>query len=226
MLAALTIGISMRIVGILLIAALMVLPVIAAQRVAWSLRSTMGLAVGDRARLGACRPHDLVLREPASGRHDRADGDRALPRGGRARDGSRARVDRGAGESVGRFDHNCDEGGQAARLHPALSGFSCSPPARPGRAAPARARARPARAFAIRVVVPGQPGAQAGLVSAPPYKVSFGADFAYPEDGSIAKTGAITTSATSDVGSRAIARAERRGASRCRSSAARSRPSR
>src|ERR687888_503036 len=45
MLAALTIGISMRIVGILLIAALMVLPVIAAQRIAWSLRSTIGLAV-------------------------------------------------------------------------------------------------------------------------------------------------------------------------------------
>lgn len=45
MLAALTIGISMRIVGILLIAALMVVPVIAAQRVAWSLRSTMGLSV-------------------------------------------------------------------------------------------------------------------------------------------------------------------------------------
>ena len=43
-LAALTVGISMRIVGILLIAALMVLPVIAAQRVAWSLRSTLGLA--------------------------------------------------------------------------------------------------------------------------------------------------------------------------------------
>ena len=64
-----------------------------------------------------------------------------------------------------------------------------------------------ARAFAIRIVVPGQPGAQAGLVSAPPYRVSFGATFAYPEDGTIAKTGAITTSATSDVGSRAIARA-------------------
>ncbi len=45
MLAALTIGISMRIVGILLIAALMVLPVIAAQRVAWSLRSTMSLSI-------------------------------------------------------------------------------------------------------------------------------------------------------------------------------------
>jgi zinc transport system permease protein len=45
MLAALTIGVSMRIVGILLIAALMVLPVIAAQRVAWSVRSTMGLSI-------------------------------------------------------------------------------------------------------------------------------------------------------------------------------------
>jgi zinc transport system permease protein len=45
MLAALTIGISMRIVGILLIAALMVLPVIAAQRIAWSLRSTIALSV-------------------------------------------------------------------------------------------------------------------------------------------------------------------------------------
>jgi zinc transport system permease protein len=44
-LAALTIGISMRIVGILLIAALMVLPVVAAQRVAWSLRSTLGLSM-------------------------------------------------------------------------------------------------------------------------------------------------------------------------------------
>ena len=44
-LAALTVGISMRIVGILLIAALMVLPVMAAQRVAWSLRSTLGLAM-------------------------------------------------------------------------------------------------------------------------------------------------------------------------------------
>jgi zinc transport system permease protein len=44
-LAALTIGISMRVVGILLIAALMALPVLAAQRVAWSLRSTLGLSM-------------------------------------------------------------------------------------------------------------------------------------------------------------------------------------
>jgi zinc transport system permease protein len=36
----------MRVVGILLIAALMVLPVIAATRVAWSMRSTLLLAMG------------------------------------------------------------------------------------------------------------------------------------------------------------------------------------
>lgn len=44
-LAALVVAVSMRVVGILLIAALMVLPVIAANRVAWSLRSTLGLAM-------------------------------------------------------------------------------------------------------------------------------------------------------------------------------------
>jgi zinc transport system permease protein len=45
-LAGITIAVSMRIVGILLIAALMVLPVIAAGRVAWSVRSTLLLAMG------------------------------------------------------------------------------------------------------------------------------------------------------------------------------------
>jgi zinc transport system permease protein len=44
-LAAVTVAVSMRIVGILLIAALMVLPVMAATRIAWSLRSTLGLAM-------------------------------------------------------------------------------------------------------------------------------------------------------------------------------------
>jgi zinc transport system permease protein len=38
--------VSMRIVGILLIAALMVLPVIAAGRIAWSIRSTILLSMG------------------------------------------------------------------------------------------------------------------------------------------------------------------------------------
>ena len=44
-LAAVTIAASMRVVGILLIAALMVLPVIAAGRLAWSMRSTVVLAM-------------------------------------------------------------------------------------------------------------------------------------------------------------------------------------
>jgi zinc transport system permease protein len=43
-LAALTIALSMQVVGILLIAALMVLPVTAATRLAWSARSTMLLS--------------------------------------------------------------------------------------------------------------------------------------------------------------------------------------
>ena len=45
-LAALTVALSMRIVGVLLIAALMVLPVAAAARVAWSLHSTLALGIG------------------------------------------------------------------------------------------------------------------------------------------------------------------------------------
>ena len=44
-LAGVTIAVSMRIVGILLIAALMVLPVTAASRIGWSVRSTMLLAM-------------------------------------------------------------------------------------------------------------------------------------------------------------------------------------
>lgn len=45
-LAALTVALSMQIVGILLIAALMVLPVTAATRIAWSMRSTLLLSSG------------------------------------------------------------------------------------------------------------------------------------------------------------------------------------
>jgi zinc transport system permease protein len=45
-LTGVTIAASMRIVGILLIAALMVLPVIAASRIAWSVRSTILIAIG------------------------------------------------------------------------------------------------------------------------------------------------------------------------------------
>ena len=45
-LTAVTVAVSMRIVGVLLIAALMVLPVVAAGRIAWSMRSSIALAMG------------------------------------------------------------------------------------------------------------------------------------------------------------------------------------
>jgi murein DD-endopeptidase MepM/ murein hydrolase activator NlpD len=57
-----------------------------------------------------------------------------------------------------------------------------------------------ARAYAIKVVIPGQPGATAGSVVAPPDAVAFGAGFAYPEDGSIVASGALTASASTGVG--------------------------
>jgi len=44
-LAAITVALSMRVVGILLVASLMVLPVSAAERIAWSMRSTLVLAM-------------------------------------------------------------------------------------------------------------------------------------------------------------------------------------
>ena len=44
-LAAVTVALSMRVVGILLVAALMVLPVSAAGRIAWSMRSTLVLSI-------------------------------------------------------------------------------------------------------------------------------------------------------------------------------------
>lgn len=53
-LAAVTIALSMRVVGILLVAALMVLPVSAAGRIAWSMRSTLVLstAIGLASAVG------------------------------------------------------------------------------------------------------------------------------------------------------------------------------
>jgi murein DD-endopeptidase MepM/ murein hydrolase activator NlpD len=67
-----------------------------------------------------------------------------------------------------------------------------------------------AHAYAIRVVVPGQSGAQLGTVSAPPDHAAFGEAFSYPADGSIATTGSLTASAQSSIGSIATAGATSR----------------
>jgi murein DD-endopeptidase MepM/ murein hydrolase activator NlpD len=64
-----------------------------------------------------------------------------------------------------------------------------------------------ARAVAIRVVVPGQAGAEAGSISSPPYHAAFGSSFAYPSDGSAVTTGSISASVASDSGTAGTATA-------------------
>jgi murein DD-endopeptidase MepM/ murein hydrolase activator NlpD len=64
----------------------------------------------------------------------------------------------------------------------------------------AQAPAASARAFAIRVSVPGQAGAVTGSVSAPGNQVTFGGGFAYPGNGSVVTSGALTGSATTATG--------------------------
>ena len=64
-----------------------------------------------------------------------------------------------------------------------------------------------AGAVAIRVVVPGQVGAEAGSISSPPYHAAFGAGFSYPADGSVVSTGPISASASSDSGTSGVAAA-------------------
>jgi len=64
-----------------------------------------------------------------------------------------------------------------------------------------------ARAVAIRVVVPGQAGAEAGAISSPPYHAAFGSGFTYPTDGSVVSTGSISASASSDSGISGVANA-------------------
>ena len=53
-----------------------------------------------------------------------------------------------------------------------------------------------ARAFAIRVTVPGQAGGVTAQVAAPPDAVAFGGSYAYPADGTAVTSGAVTGSAS------------------------------
>jgi murein DD-endopeptidase MepM/ murein hydrolase activator NlpD len=64
-----------------------------------------------------------------------------------------------------------------------------------------------ARAFAIQVAVPGQPGGSAASVSAPPDAVGVGGAFAYPADGSVVNAGSVTSGAFATPGSSATASA-------------------
>ncbi|HZR94808.1 MAG TPA: M23 family metallopeptidase [Gaiellaceae bacterium] len=62
-----------------------------------------------------------------------------------------------------------------------------------------------ARAWAIRVVVPGQPGAGTRVLTAPDDAVAFDGAFAYPADGSIVAAASVTTSVSASSGTEASA---------------------
>jgi murein DD-endopeptidase MepM/ murein hydrolase activator NlpD len=64
-----------------------------------------------------------------------------------------------------------------------------------------------ARAWAIRVSVPGQAGASTRVLTAPDDAVSFDGAFAYPSDGSIVSAGSVTTSVSAASGAQATAAA-------------------
>jgi murein DD-endopeptidase MepM/ murein hydrolase activator NlpD len=62
-----------------------------------------------------------------------------------------------------------------------------------------------ARAWAIKVIVPGQDGGSTRVASAPPDAVNFDGAFAYPTDGSIVNASSVTTSVSATSGTQARA---------------------
>ena len=60
-----------------------------------------------------------------------------------------------------------------------------------------------ASAYGIKVVVPGQAGGVSASVSAPPDAVGLASGFAYPSDGSILTTGALSASVSTNVAANA-----------------------
>ena len=62
-----------------------------------------------------------------------------------------------------------------------------------------------ARAWAIRIVVPGQPGASTRVLTAPDDAVFFDGAFSYPSDGSVVSASAVTTSVSAAAGTTASA---------------------
>ena len=64
-----------------------------------------------------------------------------------------------------------------------------------------------ARAFAVQVAVPGQPGGATPSVSAPPDAVGVGGSFVYPADGSVINAGSVTYGAFANPGTSATSSA-------------------
>jgi hypothetical protein len=64
-----------------------------------------------------------------------------------------------------------------------------------------------ARAFAVQVAVPGQPGGATPSVTAPPDAVGVGGSFANPADGSVINAGSVTYGAFANPGASATSSA-------------------
>src|SRR3954470_17400485 len=62
-----------------------------------------------------------------------------------------------------------------------------------------------ARAWAVKVIVPGQPGAASRVLTAPDDAVAFDGAFAYPADGSVVTATSVTTSVSATSGVQASA---------------------
>jgi murein DD-endopeptidase MepM/ murein hydrolase activator NlpD len=93
--------------------------------------------------------------------------------------------------------------GVVVRLLPVALGLALVVVLSVGSATAARSEtsATTARAFAIQVAVPGQAGASAASVTAPPDAVGVGGSFAYPADGTVVSAGSVTSGAFATQGS-------------------------
>ena len=106
--------------------------------------------------------------------------------------------------------HAANGAAVARPAFPSSPAMSLAPLGRIGGGEPAWPGLPAARAFAIQVAVPGQPGGSAASVSAPPDAVGVGGSFTYPADGSVIQAGSVTSGAfaTPGIAGRASATAE------------------
>jgi murein DD-endopeptidase MepM/ murein hydrolase activator NlpD len=69
-----------------------------------------------------------------------------------------------------------------------------------GASSPTQKPQAAARAYSIKIVIPGQSGGGTPAVTAPPDAVALGGTFSYPVDGSVVTTGSLSASASTNVG--------------------------
>jgi murein DD-endopeptidase MepM/ murein hydrolase activator NlpD len=72
-----------------------------------------------------------------------------------------------------------------------------------GASSPAQKAQASARAYSVKIVIPGQNGEGTPAVTAPPDAVALGGTFSYPADGSVVATGSLSASVSTDAGAEA-----------------------